>query len=84
MQTAIRRMGSSAAILLPKTVLAHLEVATGDVLDLHLEQGRVVLSPIKSHPREGWAEAAKAIAEAGDHILVMPAFANADDEALEW
>lgn len=84
MQTAIRRMGNSAAILLPKTVMAHLEVSTGDVLDLNLEQGRVVLSPIKSHPREGWAEAARAIAKAGDDAPVMPTFANADDEALEW
>ncbi len=84
MQTAIRRMGNSAAILLPKTVLAHLEVTTGDVLELKLEKGRIVLSPIKSHPREGWADAAKSIAEAGDDVLVMPAFANVDDEALEW
>jgi len=86
MQAAIRRMGNSAGILLPKTVLAHLDVATGDMLDLNFDEGRVVLSPARTHPRAGWADAARALADVGgdDDGAVWPAFGNKDDEALAW
>ena len=84
MQAAIRRMGNSAGILLPKPVLAHLQVQTGDLIDLDLENGRVVLSALKPHPRAGWAEAAKALAEAGDDEAAWPYFGNVDDASLEW
>ncbi len=84
MQAAIRRMGNSAGILLPKPVLAHLQVQAGDMLDLNLENGRVILSVLKPHPRAGWAEAAKELAEAGDDEAAWPDFANADDATLEW
>lgn len=84
MQTSIRRMGNSAAILLPKPVLAHLDVAAGDVLDLDLLEGKVVLSPVQRQPREGWAEAAKALAEAGEGQLEWPEFDSAADEDWKW
>lgn len=84
MKAAIRRMGNSAAILLPKPVLAHLHVSAGDVLDLDLQEGRVVLSPAQRHPREGWAEAAKALADAGEGQLEWPEFENADVQDWAW
>ena len=34
--------------------------------------------------REGWAEAARSIAEAGDDELVMGEFGNAEDSELVW
>jgi len=76
MRTPIRRMGNSAAILLSKPVLAHLHVSAGDVLELDLQEGRVVLSPAQRHPREGWAEAAQALAAAGESELEWPEFAE--------
>jgi antitoxin MazE len=84
MQAAIRRMGNSAAILLPKAVLAHLRVSTGDMLDLDLQEGRVVLSPAHRHPREGWAEAAKALADAGEASLDWPELENAGEDEWTW
>jgi antitoxin MazE len=77
-------MGNSAGIILPKPVLAELGVKAGDDLSLTLEAGRVVLTPAKAHPRAGWAEAAKEIADAGDDGLVWPGFGNAGDDALTW
>lgn len=38
----------------------------------------------KDHPRAGWAEDAKRIAEAGDDALVWPEFANEGDDELTW
>lgn len=84
MQAAIRRMGNSAAILLPKVVLAHLHVSTGDMLDLDLQEGRVVLSPAHRHPRDGWAEAAKALAQDGEGPLEWPEFESASDDEWTW
>lgn len=82
MQTAIKKIGNSSGILLPKPVLAHLHLSTGDLIDLDLQEGRVVLSAIQHHPREGWAEAAKALADTGDDVAAWPLFGNAGDEAL--
>ncbi len=84
MQAAIRRMGNSAAILLPKPVLAHLRVSAGDMLDLDLQDGRVVLSPAERHPREGWAEAAKALADAGEQPLEWPDVQDPSDDEWTW
>jgi antitoxin MazE len=84
MQAVIRRMGNSAAILLPKPVLAHLHASTGDMLDLDLQEGRVVLSPAHRPPREGWAEAAKALADAGEGQLEWPEFERAGDDDWRW
>lgn len=82
MQTAIRKIGNSSGILLPKTVLAHLHLSAGDLIDLDLQDGRVILSAVQRHPREGWAEAAKALAEAGDDKPAWPIFGNVGDERL--
>ena len=84
MQAAIRRMGNSAAILLPKPVLAHLHVATGDVLNMDLQAGRVVLSPAQRHPRDGGGVAAKALADAGEDRLEWPEIHDADDVDWTW
>jgi antitoxin MazE len=82
MQTAIKKIGNSSGIILPKAVLAHLHVAPGDMIDIDLEQGRLVLSPAPRRPRAGWEEAAKALADAGDDGAVWPFFTNEGDGAL--
>jgi antitoxin MazE len=84
MRTSVRRMGNSAGIILPKPVLAELGVKAGDDLSLTLEQGRIILTPAKTHSRTGWAEAAKNIADSGDDGLVWPPFGNAGDDELAW
>jgi len=82
MQTAIKKIGNSSGIVLPKPILAHLHLAAGDLVDLDLRDGSVVLSPVHQHPRAGWAEAAKTLAEAGDDVAVWPAFPNISGEDL--
>lgn len=84
MRTQVRRMGNSSGVIIPKPVLNHLGIAAGDDLDLALEGDRVVLIPVRSCPRVGWADAARAVAQAGDDALVWPEFPNTDDAELEW
>jgi antitoxin MazE len=84
MKTALRKMGNSSGVIIPKPILNELGVKAGDKIEMTLEAGRVILAPIKRHPREGWAESAKALAEVGDDGVVWPEFGNADDEKLVW
>ncbi len=80
MRTQLRRMGNSSAVIIPKPILTQLGIAAGDDLELAVEDNRVVIAPVRKHPRAGWAEASRAIAEAGDDALVWPEFGNEGDE----
>ena len=84
MQTSIKRMGNSAAVLLPKPVMAHLQVSAGDTLEMDLQEGRIVLSPARRSPREGWAKAAQALADAGDAGAAWPELGLVGDEDWTW
>lgn len=65
MSSAIRKIGNSAGVILPKPVLEALGAKLGDRIDFVSEDGRVYLSPVVADPREGWEEAAKEIAAHG-------------------
>jgi antitoxin MazE len=84
MNIAIRKMGNSSGVIIPKALLTQLGVKAGDDVDLSLEGGRLVLTPAKAHPRAGWAEASKKMAEAGEDGLAWPEFGNEDDDKWEW
>lgn len=61
MQTALRKMGNSTGMILPKPILKALGVSTGAVVELRVENGEVIGRPVKRKVREGWAEAAEII-----------------------
>jgi antitoxin MazE len=80
----IRKLGNSSGVIIPKSILAEIGIAAGDAVDLSLEDGRIAITSIKRRPREGWAEASRAIAEAGDDALVWPEFGNIGGDELTW
>ena len=84
MRALVRKLGNSSGVIIPKPILSQIGVETGDDLDLSLEEDRIVLAPVKRHPRARWADAAKRIAAAADDSLVWPEFGNTDDTALKW
>lgn len=84
MRAALRKLGNSSGVIIPKSMLTEVGIGIGDVFDITLEEGRIVLAPVKRRPREGWAEAFEAIAEAGDDALVWPEFGNDEDANLTW
>jgi antitoxin MazE len=84
MRAAVRKLGNSSGVIIPKSLLAEAGVAVGDAVDMTLEQGRIVLIPVERRARARWAEASRELAEAGDDALVWPEFGNADDEILDW
>ncbi len=82
MKATIHRIGNSHGVIIPKPFLAEIGLSTE--VDMTLEQDSIVLRKPRIAVRAGWAEASKAIAEAGDDALVWPDFANADDADLRW
>ena len=76
MRAAVRKLGNSSGVIIPKALLAEAGVAIGDAIDMKLEEGRIVLSPVQRRTRAGWAEASTRLAEAGDDALVWPEFGN--------
>lgn len=73
-------------MILPKPVLQELGVGSGTVMEIQVENGRVVAVPVKTALHDGWAEAAQRIgaAERSEEAEDWLGFPNSDDESLEW
>lgn len=84
MRTAVRKLGNSSGVIIPKSLLDEVGLVAGDPVDMAFDNGKIVVAPVVKRSREGWAQASQAIAQAGDDALVWPEFGNADDDALEW
>jgi antitoxin MazE len=84
MQTAVRKLGNSAGVIIPKSILIELGLSAGDALDMRLQEGRLILAPVRPPRRAGWIEASRAIAASSDDFLVWPEFGNAGDADLTW
>lgn len=82
MEVAIRKMGNSQGVLIPKPILA--QVGLEGTADLQVRDGVIEIRPVRRDPREGWAEDAKHLAEQGDEGLVWPEFGNEGDDELVW
>ncbi len=82
MEVAIRKMGNSQGVLIPKLILA--QVGLEGTADLQVHDGVIEIRAIRRNPREGWADDARRIAEKRDDALVWPEFANDGDNELVW
>jgi antitoxin MazE len=82
MQVAIRKMGNSQGILIPKPILSQLGLADG--ADLQVRNGVIEIRPLKVNPRKGWALDSQRIAQVGDDKLAWPEFSNEGDAELVW
>lgn len=85
MQTALRKMGNSVGMILPKALLKEIGATAGTAMDLRVEDGKFVATPMK-HPRDGWEEDAKLIAAHGltEEEAEWMAFGNDGDDELVW
>ena len=82
MEVAIRKMGNSQGVLIPKPILA--QVGLEGTADLQVRDGVIEIRPLRRNPREGWAEDARRLAEEGQDALVWPEFGNEGDKKLAW
>lgn len=61
MEVAIRKMGNSQGVLIPKPILARLGLE--GTADLQVRNGVIEIRAVHRNPREGWADDARRIAE---------------------
>ena len=52
LQSAVRKMGNSSGVIIPKPFLAEIGAKAGDVVDIMVESGRIVIAPL---PSSTWA-----------------------------
>jgi antitoxin MazE len=82
MEVAIRKMGNSQGVLIPKPIL--VQVGLEGTADLQVRDGVIEIRPVRRNPREGWADDARKLSEQGGNALVWPEFANEGDAELVW
>lgn len=85
MQTSLRKMGNSTGMIVPRSILSEIGITTGAAMDLSVENGRLVATPVVRESRSGWA--AEAAASAADNHVDEAAwrgFGNEDDVDLHW
>jgi antitoxin MazE len=84
MKTKLIRIGNSRGIRIPKALLdqCHLQ----ETVELETQNGCLTIRPVGT-PREGWAEAFRQMAEAGDDTLLdqdTPAASEWDETEWGW
>jgi len=82
MEVAIRKMGNSQGVLIPKPILAQLGLE--GTADMQVRDGVIEIRALRRNPREGWARDAQRIAGQGTDGLVWPEVANEGDAELVW
>ncbi|TLY95887.1 MAG: AbrB/MazE/SpoVT family DNA-binding domain-containing protein [Gammaproteobacteria bacterium] len=82
LNVTVRRIGNSQGVVIPKPFL--LQAGLAGEAEMAVERGAIVLRKPRKRVREGWAAAARAIAGAGEHELLMGEFSNAGDAELAW
>jgi antitoxin MazE len=80
MKSRIVQIGNSRGIRLPKVLLEEAQLA--DEVELEAEPGRIVIRR-GSHPRAGWAAAARRMRERNEDRLLDPTTPTRFDER-EW
>ena len=82
MKASIVPIGNSKGVRIPRALLDLCQIKTE--VDLEVKGKTLVIRPIKSHPRAGWAKAFKAMHEQGDDQLVIDDSLDLDIEDWEW
>jgi antitoxin MazE len=84
MRTNIIRIGNSQGIRIPKILLEQSRLGTE--VELEVEDGMIVIRPA-SHPREGWGENFRLMAESADDKMIdgdLSGQTEWDEDEWEW
>lgn len=81
MKVNLIRIGDSKGVRIPSSIIR--ECGFGDQIEMRVEQGVIVLSPLYG-VREGWDAAFKTMAAAGDDAALIPDTLETDFDKEEW
>lgn len=84
MKTAIRKMGNSQGILIPKPFLMQTGLDIGEV-EIQVQDDAIVIRKPRRAPREGWADACRALAaREGEQPIVWPLVGTEPEAGFTW
>ena len=75
-------IGNSKGIRIPKSVLEQCQI-TREV-DMEIENGKIILKPIRRKSRAGWKEQFIEMNQNQDDNLIIPDVIDIDAEDWEW
>ncbi|AFM12666.1 AbrB/MazE/SpoVT family DNA-binding domain-containing protein [Turneriella parva] len=78
----IVKVGNSKGLRIPKSILEQYHIE--DEVDVTSTKDGLLLKPIKSKARAGWAKKFKEMATNRDDRLLMPDFTDAADRDWQW
>lgn len=81
MRADIVRIGNSKGIRIPAAILRECGMEYG--LDLKVEEGRLILTPLKE-PRAGWEEAFRDMHATGNDRQLLADLPEVDMEGWTW
>ena len=82
MHVTIRPFGNSRGVIIPKPLLA--QVGLQDEAEIEVQDGALVLRPLKAAARQGWAQAAQALAAAAEDEQVLGDQPLAAEDEWQW
>jgi antitoxin MazE len=81
--TRLIRIGNSQGIRIPKALIEQARL-TGDV-ELLVQNNQLVVRPAPAHPRTGWENALRSMAEHGDDSLLDAEHLGSSEwDETEW
>ena len=84
MEIAIRNIGNSKVVVIPKPLLSQAGLEDQATANIVVENGYIVLSKLNKAIRVGWAEAAAAVAAQAQDDSQMGDFSNIYDASCTW
>ena len=75
-------IGNSKGIRIPKAILDQCNIE--NEVDLEVENGKIIIEPIKGIPRKGWTESLIQMAETGEDQLLLEDTIDIEMEDWEW
>lgn len=82
LQVAIRPIGNSKGVVIPKTILEQSGIE--QMVEMTVDGERIILAKPKNIVRENWASDAQKIAQMGEGALELWDFSNEEDGDWVW
>ncbi|RYE19940.1 MAG: AbrB/MazE/SpoVT family DNA-binding domain-containing protein [Sphingobacteriaceae bacterium] len=83
MKSSIRNIGNSKGIILPQNILKECEIEYE--VNLEVKDKKIIITPVETQKRKGWAEAFQEMAKNGDDELIIPdVFEEEDFSDWTW
>ncbi|PNV74138.1 AbrB/MazE/SpoVT family DNA-binding domain-containing protein [Leptospira inadai] len=82
MRVSVVKIGNSKGIRIPKAVLEECHIE--EEVDLLIDKNKIIITPFKTKPRDGWEKQFKAMSESKDDKLLIPDSIDLSNKDWEW